>query len=549
MRYEYIRCFVQHFQPQIDSLPQRVYILMGLLRAPRQDASPATVPTDTIIPFHFYDDTKNTRGLCFDLTFRFDDVLDPERLRVALSRLLELGDWRKLGARIRRNDHGGLEYHVPRHFDDERPGFAFSVATFESRIDEHPQASRFIRPLDLDSNGSPLTFGIPSVHTGFKSFCRTPDFPDQLHGWLHSDSGQLGIHVILFEDATLVTVSFLHSLTDMMGLKAILTAWTAVLCGREDLVEPFVGFAEDPLAGLGQKKSECRPKYVFSDMLLTGWSWFLFVLRYYLTVEMLWKRREEDRIVFLPARHVRRMRQQAMDELAVAETSNADRSLFISEGDVVFAWWARLVLRAQALSADRTVHMRNTCCCRSLLKELGLLPPGSAALVSNAVFGALTFLPVRQVREKPLAFTAYEIRKTLIEQRTAEQLEALDAIRRDSLANAGQPAVFGKPDMYMLMISSWVKARLFELDFSAAVLRRGQTSDKRKNLLGRPSCIQGSSTRDFATRNTGVVIGKDAGGNYWLSYSLRKEAWPAIERQFLAMSDEAFSVPPSCTEA
>ncbi|KAG5926952.1 hypothetical protein E4U42_002771 [Claviceps africana] len=511
---------------------------MGLLGAPRQAASPATVPTDTVIPFHFYDDTKNTRGICFDVTFRFDDVLDPKRLRGALSRLLELGNWRKLGARIRRNGRGGLEYHVPRYFDDERPGFAFSVATFESRIDEHPQASRFIRPLDLDSNGLPLTFAIPSVSTGFKSFCRTPGFPDRLHDWLHSDSGQLGIHVMLFQDATLVTVSFLHSLTDMMGLKAILTAWTAVLCGREDLVEPFVGFSEDPLAGLGKRKNDCKPKYVFSDMLITGWSWILFLLRYYFSIEMLWKRREEDRIVFLPARRVQRMRQQAMDELAVAETSNADRSVFISEGDVVFAWWARLVLRAQALPPDRTVHMRNTCCCRSLLKELGLLPPGSSALVSNAVFGALTFLSVRQVQEKPLAFTAHEIRKALIEQRTAEQFEALDAIRRDSLANAGHPAVFGRPDMYMLMISSWAKARLFELDFSAAVLRRGETSAERKNPLGRPSCIQGRSTRDFATRNTGVVIGKDAGGNYWLSYTLQKEAWRAVEQQFLSMPDE-----------
>lgn len=38
-----------------------------------------------------------------DLTLRFDDVLDHEKMRLALVRLVELGNWRKLGARLRMN--------------------------------------------------------------------------------------------------------------------------------------------------------------------------------------------------------------------------------------------------------------------------------------------------------------------------------------------------------------------------------------------------------------------------------------------------------------
>jgi len=41
--------------------------------------------------------------LCFDFMLRFDDVMDPENLRMSLSRLLEIGDWKKLGARLRMN--------------------------------------------------------------------------------------------------------------------------------------------------------------------------------------------------------------------------------------------------------------------------------------------------------------------------------------------------------------------------------------------------------------------------------------------------------------
>ena len=69
----------------------------------RKPAPPPTVPTDLIIPVNYWDDDEHTNGLSFNVTFHFDDVLDATKLRVALSRLLEIGDWRKLGARLRRN--------------------------------------------------------------------------------------------------------------------------------------------------------------------------------------------------------------------------------------------------------------------------------------------------------------------------------------------------------------------------------------------------------------------------------------------------------------
>ncbi|RHZ55808.1 acetyltransferase sphE [Aspergillus thermomutatus] len=512
---------------------------MGFFGSGREPAPPPTVPTDTIIPFHYWDDDHHTRGLSFDVTFRFDDILDHEKLQRALSRLLELGDWRKLGARIRRNAEGGLEYHVPQRFDDNRPGFAYSTVTYDTKVADHPQASRLAQPHRLDAAGRPSVFNVTYTATPeFRSFIRTPDFPDRLEGWLCSDSPQLGVRIIAFQDATLMTVSFLHSLMDMMGLNAVLDAWSAVLRGQEDEVKPFVGFSHDPLAGLAETKNKPLQKYVFANTLLIGWTWLVFALRYIFTVELFWQHREEERVIFLPAKYLQRMRDKAMEELASQKTSDSDKPLFISEGDILFAWWARVVLRAEKPSPSRTVNMRNTYCCRSILAELGHIPSASCALVTNAVFATLTFLSVRQVLEEPLSFTASEVRKSLIQQRNAEQLQALDAIQRDTLDNAHHPVLFGNPSMYTIMISNWVKAKLFEVDFSAAVEREGMTAHKRSNQLGRPSSIQGTGTKGYATRNTGVVIGKDATGNYWLLYSLRKGVWPDVERQLLSMSDE-----------
>jgi hypothetical protein len=503
-------------------------------------ASPQIVPTDTIIPFHDYDDTDTTNGLSFDFTFRFDDLLDDERLRVALSRLLELGDWRKLGARIRRNDAGALEYHVPKCFDDKRPGFAYSTATFDVAVDEHPQASRLAQPHSLDTAGRPVVFKGPSYvdSSGFKSFIRNPGFPERLSEWLYTDSPQLGVHVIHFQDATLVTLSFLHSLTDMMGLSAIFDAWTMVLNGEEDQVKPFLGFSDDPMRKLSQMKLQPSVKYRHADMLLTGWRLILLAVTYYLSIEIFWPRREEERIIFLPAKHLIRMRGKAMEELVTQATTNDEKASFVSEADVIFAWWTRIVMRAEKPSPNRTINMRNTCCSRSILEELNIIPSAASALVTNAVFGIITFLEVQQVLERSIAFTASEIRKALIEERKAEQLHALDALSRDSRGNKRSRAHFRNPNMFMIMISNWEKAKLYKVDFSAAVVRQGLSVENRNNELGRPSSIQGSGTRNYATRNTGAVIGKDAGGNYWLSYNLRKEAWLAVERDILHMSEE-----------
>jgi hypothetical protein len=75
---------------------------MDLLRRfmgwPRQTHAPAFLD-DEVYPLHLQDYTF--RQLLMVSTLRFDEVLDAEKLRNALSQLLEIGDWRKLGGRLR----------------------------------------------------------------------------------------------------------------------------------------------------------------------------------------------------------------------------------------------------------------------------------------------------------------------------------------------------------------------------------------------------------------------------------------------------------------
>lgn len=62
---------------------------------------PARVPTDEILPMYDFDARPQVRNIIIGWTLRFDDILDADKLKIALSRLLEIGDWRKLGGRLR----------------------------------------------------------------------------------------------------------------------------------------------------------------------------------------------------------------------------------------------------------------------------------------------------------------------------------------------------------------------------------------------------------------------------------------------------------------
>jgi hypothetical protein len=62
---------------------------------------PNPVATDDIYPVHMLDGNKTLRTIVIAWTLCFNDVLDPDKLYTSLSKLLEIGDWRKIGGRLR----------------------------------------------------------------------------------------------------------------------------------------------------------------------------------------------------------------------------------------------------------------------------------------------------------------------------------------------------------------------------------------------------------------------------------------------------------------
>ncbi|KAF9873177.1 lysR family regulatory protein [Colletotrichum karsti] len=476
---------------------------------------PTTVPSDTIIPLNGNDDNYVNRCIVMLFMMRFDDVLDPEKLRSSLEKLLERKGWRKLGARLRLNSQGKLEYHVPEDYSPKRPAIVYTHVKHDVNIEDDPLASKLPK-----ATSKPAIVGDSK---DFEELMRRPDGPKSLDDYIYRDEPQLGLHIVSYNDTTLVSLNWMHTLFDAMGRRELLTAWTAMLEGREDDVKPFLGFDVNPMADLGSNPTE---KYVLADKLVSMWGMAVFVFR------SVWETfaypREELRMVCMPAAHVKKLKSSVNQELS--EQTHGLQQAFASEGDVLFAYVTRLFLQHLPKTSQQTIHMMNAFGLRSVLK--GDCLPADKAYVGNAVSSVNTLLSAKDILTNPLSYTAWAIRKSIMEQGTREQVEA-----RAALQKAVKMPMFGDATMQLVTMSNWAKANFFDTDFSAAVTTAGVGSKERPNRLGKPTLILGNTfVKGISIRQVASVTGKDADGNVWWGGTLREGLWGKIaetlERDF-----------------
>src|SRR3569833_1691799 len=153
-------------------------------------AKPAVIPTDTIVPVHYFDDNAINRSVLLYMTLRFDHVLDPDRLHRSLERLMELGDWRKLGSRLRMTVrpylvHGAVEAgreltsppcrttasssttYPPRSTRRDRASYILIIETKQTNeITRPPPAARGRRPGPRGTGTAGTAANAPAGRTG-----------------------------------------------------------------------------------------------------------------------------------------------------------------------------------------------------------------------------------------------------------------------------------------------------------------------------------------------------------------------------------------------
>jgi hypothetical protein len=315
-----------------------------------------------------------------------------------------------------------------------------------------------------------------------------------------------------------------------MGMAALFKNWIAVMEGREGDVQPLQGYDSDPLAGVGDEKS--TPPSIVGGRLLTGLPMLIFAVRY--IFDWIWNPKEEARVVCLPAHFVQSLKQKALDDLA-KEDGKSESKPFLSDGDVICAWWARRVVEALELgSNNKTILIMNACDMRRTLSK-GPFPP-NLACVSNISACIFTFVSAVDLCTQPLSYIASKIRQSMVEQRTVEQTAAFVSLARSAISKTGRGPIFGHATMTMVVYSNWTAAKFFDLDWSSAVVKEGLPSETRSNPPGRPSFVNcDGHITGITTRGTFPILGRDAGGNYWIRGNLRSGIWPKIEKFLLAM--------------
>ncbi|CAO2656432.1 Nn.00g052350.m01.CDS01 [Neocucurbitaria sp. VM-36] len=499
--------------------------------------APEHVLTDTVVPLNRHDDNRANRSISLQFTMRFDEVLDAEKLSGALWKLLERPGWRKLGARLRLNDEGKLEYHIPAQYTEERPPINYTHVKHDVPLSQHPLSSKFPRPngtLQVFEDLDPLLSIIaPETDT------------TKLADWIHADKAQLGLYIVTFTDTTIVTLTWLHTLLDALGRKALLRAWVAMLEGREDDIPEFWGYDFDPLEKLGapcDKESlnasdaTNEEEFVLKDKRVQGWSLFKFVVNY------LWEQffypQEVGRYVVMPPSYFAAIKKQAFNDLNTAPPSLLTMNTldaknpkpFLSDGDILCAWFMRLLASSNRTIVSslpsRTVAVMNIYGLRDLLTSTSpqLLPKGKA-YIANCSTAILSFFTQRDLLSIPLGHLAAQLRKDLVQQGTRAQVEAGQRLIRE---NKNQPVLYGTSDMAMCVFTNWCKAKLFETDFSAAIVREASVEQGKKHVRGRPVYIQAHSTvaPGFTVRGAGSCVGQDNEGNYWVGMLMRKEFGP-----------------------
>ncbi|KAF7922008.1 uncharacterized protein EAE98_008219 [Botrytis deweyae] len=493
---------------------------------------------DEVLPVHFIDQATIVRTSIINYTFRYNDVLDAAKLHRGLLQLLQIPGWNKLGGRLRTTKNGKLEIHVPRNFSKTRPEVKFSHVDYSDiKIDSHGLASQLPRP----------TGSTPSVQEGchaFRSFALPTDLPNNIEHYWKNDQPMLSLHVTSFADATLVGLTFPHSLTDAMGTSEFLKAWSNVVAGKSSFVKPLQGTQVDVLGNIGTSldKKASQGEFALEGQQTRGFSLLSFIARYMWDATT--RRSIRTRHIYLPAKYMSYLRQDVEEEL---KRQNGGVVPFVSDGDLITAWGARMVMSSSPWKNCSAV-ICNVFDLRGRLKDT--FARGGTYL-QNLILPATTVLSKEEAATATTAQIALGLRKAIVEQTDDVQARRLMRIARRWFSSMGTMPLFAKWDSRVVACTNWSKAKFLDAaDFGPNALIAGGMGNRKYSGTrvattntetaqaqaqaqpGRPVMYWGTtlSVTD-KPRDTFVIYGKDAGSNYWVHAYLREETWSLIQKE------------------
>lgn len=420
--------------------------------------------------------------------------------------------------------------HVPASFSEDEPDIGFTHNHLDCKIDEHPIGKRMPCP-----SATPRT---QPLDDRLRSLLVPPGYPDSFKELVRRRYPQLALLVTTFDDATIVSWLWPHTLADARGMHAMVTNWSRVLSGRSDLVDALAGAQADALQEIEEDpKYVIKEAHVMDDLKMTSmWRKVVFV------VLLLWDNFVtwgfEKRTIYVPASALAgwlsRARKEAQD---AADTMGLDDA-FASEGDVATAWLAQAGSRQ---AHRRPMMIADVVGFRDRLPFLSNTnTPG--VLVQNAV--NLVFTPISASdMASSLGRVALLHRQSLKGQLETPQLAESMRRARVALRTGSTPSVFYGSPWARAILSNNVSGSnmITAAEFGAAVVRAGNTSSSatRQNPPGTATFYYGSPTSsktDMPCFRT--IWGKDRDGGLWMGANLSKKEWETVEADLATMQSQ-----------
>lgn len=348
--------------------------------------------------------------------------------------------------------------------------------------------------------------------------------PSTAEDLIRNQDAQITLHVTSFRNATIVSLLFPHYMTDVMGQHALIKAWSLVLAGREADVPVLAGTFDDVMATVGTAADTTEPEpYILASRTMSRLGRLYFGLRYFW--DIIWSPRAHEKVICLPAAVVQRLREEAQNDLARSSHGTVP---FISEGDVLTAFLTCLV--ARSLSQPRPITLVNIVDARSRIQTVFPLQT-KQVYIQNLVFRTHVFLSATESVQESLGHIAAKVREAIAEQAIEPQLRAQVRSQRQAREIGEQFVLLGDPNALMLFFSNWSKGDFFNtIDFRPAVLntRDTNTADPPGNIFYHYAY---TIKRNWVTRNSISILGKDHQGDYWAKLTLAANIWSNVAEE------------------
>ncbi|KAJ7361179.1 hypothetical protein DFH08DRAFT_684361, partial [Mycena albidolilacea] len=456
-------------------------------------------PNVRIVPCSVLDMWAQDRVLTLGLVV--DTSLEPQALERSLS-MLAVRKFPRAGPRLTERNWD-MEFQIPCTFDSNHPPIAFTAHHYREPYSSLARPD--VRALVSSSDSEPLLCPLPSL----EMYLRSKECPKYFADFLASDTPILNVHVSVFDDLTIIGVTFPQTMFDVPGMRTLLHGWMRVLSGED--IDAIQGMEWDVAPFGSFRDMGVYTVYVGMDLASPSSA-----LTAHLFFSACGCDAEEGMLIRVPKAYLEDRRCEIMGHLKLQGSSER-----VETSDILMAWWLKTSYDHRKSDDETPIWIHISVDLRtkrifsgaSTLSEqyinnassAVLIPPISANGFQKASLGELA-LRIRR------AIAAYDADPTGIR----HELGWLNA----NIIMEHLPSPRGAESETQ---TNWCDARLSELDFSGARALGSKDGTGRVLLVLADMLLE----EHMPARGNGAILMEDEKA-FWMSQVKGRKEWEKI---------------------